>query len=75
VNTAEFFIAFFSTGVFLFFVGIDRWEVVAGLIAGGVLAAPIGAFMAKNINPNVLMRLVGAIIILISAFTIFKSLV
>jgi uncharacterized protein len=74
VNTAEFFIAFFSTGVFLFFVGIDSWQVVAGLIAGGVLAAPIGAYMAKQINPKTLMRSVGVIIILISAFTISKSL-
>jgi uncharacterized membrane protein YfcA len=75
VNTAEFFIAFFSTGVFLFFVGIDSWIVVAGLIAGGVLAAPIGAFMAKRINPKILMRLVGIIIILISVYAIVKSLV
>lgn len=74
VNTAEFFIAFASTGVFLFFVGIDSWEVVAGLIAGGVLAAPIGAFMAKIIQPRVLMRLVGVIIILISAYAVLKPL-
>jgi uncharacterized protein len=74
VNTAEFFIAFCSTGVFLFFVGIDSWEVVTGLIAGGVLAAPIGAFMARIINPKVLMRLVGVIIILISAYSIVKAL-
>jgi hypothetical protein len=74
VNTAEFFIAFFSTGVFLFFVGIDRWEVVAGLIIGGVLAAPIGAFMVKSINSKMLMRSVGILIVLISAYTIWASL-
>ena len=32
VNTAEFFVAFFSTGVFLFFTGIDSWQVILGLI-------------------------------------------
>jgi uncharacterized membrane protein YfcA len=74
VNTAEFFIAFFSTGVFLFFVGIESWQVVAGLIVGGVLAAPIGAFVAKRINPRILMRLVGIIIVLISTYTIYASL-
>jgi uncharacterized membrane protein YfcA len=74
VNTAEFFIAFFSTGVFLYFIGIDNWEVVAGLIIGGVLAAPIGAIMAKRINAKILMRLVGIIVILISAYSIYVSL-
>ncbi|GEO05364.1 UPF0721 transmembrane protein [Adhaeribacter aerolatus] len=74
VNTAEFFVAFCSTGVFLFFVGIDSWKVVLALIAGGVLAAPVGAVMAKRVKPKTMMRLVGFIIILISAYTIYNSL-
>jgi uncharacterized membrane protein YfcA len=28
VNTAEFFVTFFSTGVFIFFLGIDAWKPV-----------------------------------------------
>ncbi|QCR22570.1 sulfite exporter TauE/SafE family protein [Pontibacter sp. SGAir0037] len=75
VNTAEFFVAFFSTGVFLFFVGIDSWPIILGLIIGGVLAAPIGAVMAKRVKPKTLMLLVGNLIILISAYTIYKSLI
>src|SRR5690606_33615859 len=43
VNTAEFFVTFFATGIFLFYVGVDSWQVVLGLIIGGVLAAPLGA--------------------------------
>ncbi|TXK49224.1 sulfite exporter TauE/SafE family protein [Pontibacter qinzhouensis] len=74
VNTAEFFVAFFSTGVFLFFVGIDSWQIVLGLITGGVVAAPIGAFMAKKIKPKTLMLMVGILIVAISSFTIYKSL-
>ncbi|MCC9166308.1 sulfite exporter TauE/SafE family protein [Pontibacter harenae] len=74
VNTAEFFVTFFSTGVFLFIVGVDSWQVVLGLIAGGVIAAPFGALMSKRIQPKTLMRLVGVIIILTSSYTIFKAL-
>ncbi|MFT2011414.1 sulfite exporter TauE/SafE family protein [Pontibacter sp. 13R65] len=73
VNTAEFFVAFFSTGVFLFFVGIDSWQIVLGLIAGGVVAAPIGALMAKKIKPKALMLMVGFLIIAISSFTIYRT--
>jgi uncharacterized membrane protein YfcA len=74
VNTAEFFVAFFSTGVFLFFVGLDSWPVVLALILGGVLAAPIGALLARKVRPKIMMRLVGVVIILISLYTISKSL-
>ncbi|MDB5264324.1 MAG: hypothetical protein JWQ14_3607 [Adhaeribacter sp.] len=74
VNTAEFFVAFFSTGVFLFFVGLDSWPVVLALILGGVLAAPVGAVLAKRVKPKTMMRLVGIIIVLISTYTIYKSL-
>ena len=74
VNTAEFFVAFFSTGVFLFFVGLDSWPVVLALILGGVLAAPVGAVLVKRVQPQILMRLVGMVIVLVSAYTIYKSL-
>jgi uncharacterized protein len=74
VNTAEFFVAFFSTGVFLFFVGLDSWPIVLALILGGVLAAPVGAVLAKKVKPKTMMRLVGVVIVLISAYTIYKSL-
>ncbi|AEE49696.1 sulfite exporter TauE/SafE family protein [Haliscomenobacter hydrossis] len=70
VNTAEFFVAFFSTGVFLFFVGVESWQVVAGLIAGGILAAPFGAWLVHKISAKALMFLVGLIIILTQSYTL-----
>ena len=74
VNTTEFFVAFFSTGVFLFFVGIDSWPVVLGLILGGVIAAPMGAYFASRINKRTLMILVGIVIILTSLYTVFRAI-
>lgn len=72
VNTAEFFVAFFSTGVFLFFVGVDSWQVVAGLIAGGLLAAPFGAWLVSRISAKSLMFMVGLIIILTQSYTLIS---
>jgi len=74
VNTTEFFVAFFSTGVFLFFVGVESWPIVLGLIAGGVVAAPVGAFFASRINKQTLMILVGIVIILTSCYTVYRAL-
>lgn len=74
VNTAEFFITFFATGIFLYYVGIDSWQVVLGLIIGGVFAAPIGAFLASRINKKVLFIVVGMVVILTSLLTIYKTI-
>ncbi len=73
VNTAEFFVTFFSTGVFMFFIGIEGWKTILGLIIGGVLAAPIGPYLIKFIRPKQLMLLVGLGIVLTSCYTIYLS--
>lgn len=73
VNTAEFFITFASTGVFLFFLGVQSVQPVMGLIIGGIVAAPLGAYLVKLIQPKALMRMVGVLIIVTSAYNIYKS--
>ncbi len=73
VNTAEFFVTFASTGVFLFFVGMAGWKTILGLILGGVIAAPIGAYLVRFIKPRVLMFLVGVLIIVTSCYNIIAS--
>lgn len=74
VNTAEFFVAFFSTGVFLFFLGMEGWKAVIALVLGGVLAAPVGPFLIKFIRPRILMFMVGAGIIITSFYTLYLSI-
>lgn len=72
VNTAEFFVTFFSTGVFMFFVGIESWKVVLGLISGGVLAAPFGALLLSRINRRAIMIAIGIVIIVTSLYSLMK---
>ncbi len=73
VNTAEFFIAFASTGVFLFFLGMEAWKTLLGLIIGGIIAAPLGAYFVRFIKPRPLMFVVGVVVIVTSSYTIWKS--
>lgn len=70
VNTAEFFVTFFSAGILIYFTGIQSWQIILGLIAGGVLAAPFGAYITKKIKPKTMMILVGLLIILTSTYSL-----
>lgn len=74
VNTAEFFVTFFASAVFIFFLGIQFWQIVLGLIIGGSLAAPLGAYLVSKINKRYLMIMVGILIIVTSCYTIYKTL-
>jgi uncharacterized membrane protein YfcA len=66
VNSVEFFVAVVSAGVFTFMLGITHFEAVIGLIIGGVIAAPIGAFLVKKIHTQWLLISVGLLICLLS---------
>ncbi|HEY9560979.1 MAG TPA: sulfite exporter TauE/SafE family protein [Anseongella sp.] len=72
VNTAEFFVTYFATAVFIFYLGVDHWQILLGLIAGGILAAPLGAYLASKMKKRVLSILVGTLIVLTSGYTILN---
>lgn len=70
VNTAEFFVTYFSAGILIYFTGIQSWQIILGLIVGGTLAAPFGAYIAKRLPTKTMMIIVGVLIILTSIYTI-----
>jgi uncharacterized membrane protein YfcA len=53
--------------------GVKHWQIILGLITGGALAAPIGAYIASRINKRVLFLMVGTLIIATSGYTLYKS--
>jgi uncharacterized membrane protein YfcA len=71
VNAAEFLVAVAASGVFTLFIGVTGWSIIIGLIAGGVLAAPLGAWMARKVSQRFLLITVGCVIIILSARNIF----
>lgn len=70
VNTAEFFVAFFSTGIFMLFVDTKAWQLIAALIIGGIFAAPLGAYLVKFIPQKILMIVVAVVVILVSLINV-----
>lgn len=74
VNLAEFFIALASSITFFTMIGIHHWQIIAGLILGGLIAAPIAANMSKSLPVKSLMILVGVLVILVSIRILYLAL-
>jgi uncharacterized membrane protein YfcA len=75
VNAAEFVVTFASGITFLIFHGVNSWQVVLGLIIGGVIAAPFGAMVVGKIKRKPLMLVVGILVIGLSLRTIILSVI
>lgn len=73
VNTAEFAVAFTSGITFIIFTGIDGWKVISGLLIGGVIGAPLGAYLLNKIPRKQATILIGLLLIFLSVRTIVKS--
>jgi uncharacterized protein len=74
VNVAEFAVSFASGITFLLFGGIVGWQIIIALILGGVIAAPVAAFLVNKIKRKPMMIAVGILIILLSIRTLSKLL-
>lgn len=73
VNAVEFFVTLTASAVFLLTLGTQHLGVVLGLALGGVIAAPMGAWLVRYIKPRVLMPVVGLLIITLSVRTLYKT--
>ncbi|XZG69769.1 sulfite exporter TauE/SafE family protein [Chitinibacteraceae bacterium HSL-7] len=74
VNSAEFFIALATGGAFILFGDVEHWLLVAGLVVGGMFAAPFAALLTARLPARTLLTLVGVLITLLSAFNLYKAL-
>lgn len=74
VNLTEFFVALASSLTFLAVIGISHWNIIAGLILGGIIAAPIAASFAKKLPVKSMMVVVGILVILVSLRIIYITL-
>lgn len=65
VNTAEFVVTIAETTTFVVLLNdfMQYWQTILGLIIGGVLAAPIAAWICKKIPVRPLLVVVGVLIV------------
>ena len=74
VNTAEFFVKTTIATTFITTIGLNFHDVVLGLLVGGIIAAPLGAFILRFIKPQILMACVGTLIVALSGFVLIQTL-
>lgn len=82
VNTAEFFVTAGISATFFWALLTGHWDnekgisehliAIAGLIVGGLIAAPFAGHLTKTIPANVLTLMVGTLILSISAYQLAK---
>lgn len=75
VNTAELFLTTTISITFILTLGLQAFTIAAvGLIIGGLLAAPLGAVIAKRISAKRLMAMVGVLLTATSLFSLYRAL-
>lgn len=74
VNTAEFFLTTTISATFIMTLGFAMFTVATvGLLIGGVLAAPLGAYLAKRIPAQKLLLMVGVVLTITSIYGIYRA--
>jgi uncharacterized membrane protein YfcA len=73
VNTTEFGVAFASGITFILFEGINHWQIIIGLVIGGIIAAPVAASVVHKIPRKPMTLVVGVLLILLSLRTILMG--
>ena len=75
VNLAEFFVKTAEVATFTTMLRIEHWKVIVGLLLGGVIAAPLAAIICGKLEPKLLMKIVGVLIILLSLRNLVTALI
>ena len=75
VNSVEFIVTLAISATFVTQLGLAQFSLaVLGLLIGGVIAAPLGAILAKRIPAGRLMIMVGVVLTLTSIYGIYRAL-
>jgi len=73
VSLTEFFLTLASALTFFSVIGISHWPIIAGLIIGGVGAAPLGARLAGKLPVRQMFFAVGVMVIIWSLRVLWKT--
>ena len=74
VNFAEFFMTLATAASFTLLAVDGTWPVVAGLVVGGLFAAPFAALLCRHLNARTLFVCVGVLITALSSYSLYNAL-
>lgn len=73
-TVAKFILTVASAITFVFTVGIQHWNIVAGLLLGGIITAPFSAMLTSRLPVKKMFVVVGLVVIIMSVITICRSI-
>ncbi|MGE8432474.1 TSUP family transporter [Chryseobacterium joostei] len=73
-TVAKFLLTITSAITFIFTIGIHHWNIVLGLLLGGVFTAPFSAMLTSKLPTKKMFVVVGVVVIIMSFITITKSI-
>ncbi len=74
VNLAEFFVTLTQATAFLALIGQVQWQVITGLLIGGVIAAPLAAYLCHKLPVRMLTILVGVLVMVLGLRATYKAI-
>lgn len=63
-----------SAITFIFTIGIQHWNIVAGLLIGGIVTAPFSAMLTAKLPAKKMFTAVGIVVIFCSLITIYRAI-
>jgi uncharacterized membrane protein YfcA len=73
VNMVEFFVTLAESITFIASIGLSHWNVIIGLIIGGIVAAPFGAHIVRKLPTKAMLTGVGLLIVCLSLHSITQA--
>lgn len=58
---------------FFFTLGIQHWNIILGLLIGGIITAPFSAMLTAKLPVKKMFLVIGILVIIMSSITIYKS--
>lgn len=74
VSAAEFVVTLAVSVTFFLSIGLEHLQIVAGLLVGGMIAAPVAAVLVKRVREQWVLVAVGVLVLCISLYQIGHAL-
>lgn len=72
-TVAKFILTITAAVTFFFTLGIQHWNIILGLLIGGIITAPFSAMLTAKLPVKKMFFIIGVLVIVMSSITIYKS--
>lgn len=72
-TVAKFILTLTAAVTFFFTLGIQHWNIILGLLLGGIVTAPFSAMLTAKLPVKSMFVVIGLLVIVMSSITIYKS--